>query len=336
MAKRAVLLTLLLTVFGLSSAAAQPKVLAELFTNTNCGNCRVPEEAFESFVNAHPQYGVVRIVYHNEITNNDDVFYVPAKPDVDSREQKYGLNANPLAIIDGFPLGNNESTWESTVAAAATQSFPVQVAITTTPQLDNMWRVHVTLTGTMTKQVKLFAALTEDHILYDNKLAYGNPTSGEWNDIFRAMISGANGSETFTLSGTKEFDFSADLTDQDWNASNLHVVAFIQDVTASAPSSFQVEGLGKQPLGSAGVVSADPNSQFRITPTVAGFRVVAPARGPVQVRLTDVLGRIVSLISIPNLDPGVNSIEQASSLEGAYLVTLLSNDRTVASCKLIR
>jgi hypothetical protein len=317
-------------------ANAQNKVLAELFTNTNCGNCRVPEEAFEGFVNSHPQFGVVRIVYHNEITNNDDVFYVASKPDVDAREQMYALNANPLAIIDGFPLGNNESIWETAVQQAAAQALPVAIEITSAAGTGNKYNIHVTLTGSLTKQARLFVALTEDNIIYNNTLAYGNPTSGEWDDIFRMMLPSSNGTDPFQLTGTRSFDVTADLTDQDWNPSNMHVVAFVQDVATSGPSSFQAEGFAKQSLTTAGVEESK-TSGFGIRPTAKGLIMSLPIGAhSLSLTVTDVLGRSIRKMSIPNIAAGEFDVDDLTLPHGSYIVSCQADGSSLGSCKIIR
>lgn len=336
MMKRVVLLAAISVASASASSAQTPqKVLAELFTNTNCGNCRVPEEAFEGFVNANPQYGVVRIVYHNEITNNDDVFYVPARSDVNARESMYSLNANPLAIIDGFPVGNNESIWENTVKQAAGQALPVTLTITTTPSLDNQYQIHVTASGSITKQARLFVALTESNIIYDNTLAYGNPTSGRWDDIFRAMLPSSTGSDPFQLSGTRSFDMTADFTDQDWNPSNVSVVAFVQDVTSSAPSSFQVEGFTKQPLLTA-AVPMDRGSANSLVATARGLQLQTAGAQHVSITLADVIGRTTKTIELTNLNAGSYAIEDLALEPGLYLATATADGLRIGACKLIR
>ena len=46
---------------GAASAQVQPQVLAELFSNTNCGNCPTQDEAFETFMKANTDVLVVDV-----------------------------------------------------------------------------------------------------------------------------------------------------------------------------------------------------------------------------------------------------------------------------------
>src|SRR5437867_2821631 len=77
-------------------AQAQPKVLAEMFSNTDCKNCKTPDEAFESFMHNNPSYGIVRIAYHNEVPNPTDTFYIGSKFWTDYRSRTfYGVGSDP-------------------------------------------------------------------------------------------------------------------------------------------------------------------------------------------------------------------------------------------------
>ena len=316
-------------------ANAQQKVLAELFTNTNCGNCRVPEEKFGTFVETNTQYGVVRIVYHNEVTNPDDIFYVPAMGDVNAREQAYGLNANPLGIIDGYPLGNNETTWETTVKQAAMQSLPVTVTVSATKQGTNKYAIHVTTNGSINKQGKLYVALTESHIVYDNPNAYGNPTSGYWDDIFRMMLPTSTGSDAFALGGTHQFDYVADFSDQDWNAANMHVVAFVQETAPSAASSYQVDGLQSIVMDAEGVIDGRSVSSA-VSATARGLRIETPSASVLTVQVTDVLGRTAAVRELRGLAAGLYNVDDLSLTSGAYIATVTADGKVLGTCKLVR
>src|SRR5437667_873371 len=94
--------------------AQPPKVLAENFNNTNCGNCKTPDEQFEAFMTKNPSLGIVRINYHNEITNPNDTFYVASQLFVAYRSGTfYSVSFNPYCVINGQSGANSEPTWEA-------------------------------------------------------------------------------------------------------------------------------------------------------------------------------------------------------------------------------
>jgi hypothetical protein len=149
------------------------------------------------------------------------------------------------------------------------------------------------------------------------------------------MLPGSSGTDPFQLSGSRSFNMTADFTDQDWNPSNVSVVAFVQDVTSSAPSSFQVEGFSKLPLLSAGVASYQGRSTA-LTATARGLRLETGGAQSVTINFTDVLGRSVRTMELPNLAEGTYSLEDLELVPGLYLAMATADGRIIGSCKLVR
>ena len=321
---------------------AQPKVLSELFSNFNCGNCRVPDSTYEAYAALNP--GIVLISYHNEITDPKDSFFLASKSSTTQRSGNfYNITADPTAVIDGFGSASSEGTWEGNTTTALQFSLPV---ITPTMSVDaqGIITVNFTVTGTSGKQVNAYVALKESHIFYHNTEAYGATSGDLWNDIFRTMLPKPTGSDAFALSGSQNFSYTYDpSTHPTWNVQNMTAVVIVQDASPSSPNSYQVEALGVLPLGGAGGVADahTPTTHLMISgnPVVhqshIGFELAQPAS--VRITLCDMLGREVETLAEGMMPSGETSIEMngGSLPSGCYMARMFVGGQEVDHAKLI-
>jgi len=335
------------------SLSAQPKALAELFSNFNCKNCRTPDDQYYAYLKNHAE--IILISYHNSNTFSEDEFFTHAKPSSETRDDFYsggGDLTDPVAFIDGIFAGtgsNTEPQWETYSNLALQHPLPViNPSVSTDP--NGVIHVHFVVTGTTGAQVRAYAALLESGIVYDNQMQYGNPDGGLWNNIFRAMLPSATGSDPFAFSGAKEFDFTFDPQNfstwsSDWNVDNMTAVVFVQDVNASpgGNNSHQIEALGTVSLASLGgvnnlsgstkarlIIPANPMSSSRHL----GFEL--PAASHITVTLSNILGSDVRTLADGIMPEGQTSIEMERSLPaGCYIARLLVDGHGADHAKLI-
>ncbi|HWF45202.1 MAG TPA: T9SS type A sorting domain-containing protein [Candidatus Kapabacteria bacterium] len=333
-----------------SFAQTQPKVLAELFSNINCGNCSGPDEQYYGYASQHPELGVEIISYHNEITDPYDLFYNPShkppnsnpNPSVAARESLYNIQVDPSGLIDGIPA--SQTQWATTTQTyAQTPLTPINVTATK----DAGGLIHITFiaTGPSSGSSIAFVAIKESHIVYDNSEAYGNPPSGYWDNIFRVMLPGPTGSTPLAANETRSFDVTYDPSQHPtWNLTYMDAVVFVQDVAGNATSGFDVESIGDVSLAQfSAVASANvaPLARLLISgnPVInqahIGFELVEAAS--VHITLFDMLGREVRTLAEGMMPAGQSSIEMnaASLPSGCYLARMIVNGEQADQQKLV-
>src|SRR5581483_10949804 len=290
-----------------SFAQTQPKVLAELFGNFGCTNCRTPDDNYSVFVAQNPNDGIVVINYHNEFPDVSDHFYVESKAAVTPRESSsfYNVTGDPSAFIDGVP---SESTpqfqWiNSTNTDLAVPLTPIDV--TAGLQSDGLIHVKFNVTGPASGQSKVYVVLKESHVYYANTFSpggYGNPPDSLWNDIFRVMLPSTTGSDPLAPGENKSFDITYDPTNaqQDWNIQNMTAVVFVQDVKGDPAGGFDVESLGVANLASSGVAASSNAGAASLevlgTSSRPSLRISLPQSSRVELTLCDLLGREVRTV----------------------------------------
>ena len=336
-----------LLLFGLSltcipSAQAQPKALAELFSNTDCANCRTPDDQFTSYLSSHPD--VVAIIYHNNSPSPTDVFYLAGKPSTTSRNVFYSGGAglsDPTTFIDGYFSGSgqlSEPQWE-TVTNASPPLTPI--AVTKSVNTDGI--ITINFTAIAQNLANVFVALKESNIIYHNTGLYGAMPGDLWNNIFRIMLPTATGSAQF--SGPKTFAVTYDPSlNPDWITDNMAAVVFVQDATVfDTKHSYPIEALGTISLGGGNAVSANSQSSahLRITanPTARLSQICfeIPEVSRVRITLADVLGRSVQTLVDGSMPSGQSSIEIEGTpiSSGCYFVRMFVDGTEVDRAKVI-
>ena len=286
---------------------ASAQFLVEVLRNTDCANCKVPDAQYEALLAQHPEYQVQIVYIHNNFPSPADPFYLISKADVNARVGSafYQVAVDPNAFINGSSGASSFSTWKNlTEQTASTLHYSASLSITAFIDGSNKLHVDLHADGTTSgKQVKPYVMLVESGLKYNNTQSYGNPTDGNWNNIFRAMIPGSTGGDAVTLSGPQDFHYVYDPTTKPWILQNCKIVAFLQEVTAQSDNiSRNIDALAIAPITSSGVAEKksqatslsapipNPSQSFAKIP----FHLAAPAN--VKIVICDDLGREVSTI----------------------------------------
>jgi hypothetical protein len=331
----------LLILSGVSNA----QVIAESFRNTNCSNCKIPDEQYEDFIAANPSYKVILVNYHNSITNPADVFYLASKADVDQRSGKnfYNVENDPFMFVGGYTAGDLVSNWKTLTieAAAITNPFTVEV---TKSLSGNLITIDAHVTGSSSQQVRPYALILESGIVYDNQHSYGNPSSGKWNDIVRAIAPTANGGDPVTISGSQHFQFTYDITGKNWNPAQIHIVFFLQQVTKVTPgNNYPILGVNKTSIGFTSVKKSKEYSGFSLTyggvnPFTRKNYVKLASDKPAQVKvvISNVLGNTVATAFEGYVAGGeqVVDLDIANLNEGVYFARLFVGNEQVDVVKI--
>jgi hypothetical protein len=339
---------ILFTWFPLVASAQTPTVLAELFRNIDCTNCAQPDNSFESFVASHP--GVIVINYNNGTPNPNDPFYIASNPASQDRNQFYG-GANglgdPTAYIDGLFGGTGSPTepqWEAIANAGLSKPLnPIYPTVEFGPNgIDT-----ISFTLGPHKLVRAYVAIIESKIFYDNgKHSYGNPPDTLWNNVFRTMLPGPNGSDPF--SGiTPPFNVVFDPSQYDGkftgNEQNMTAVVFTEDEAATSNNSHQAEALGVVSLARPdGVTEANAATNRLIIPANPITRqghigIELQSSSEVQLTLFDLLGREVRTLVADRLPAGQTSVELEGSglAAGCYVAHLAVDGRDAGHAMLV-
>jgi hypothetical protein len=325
------------------SGVSNAQVIAENFRNTNCGNCKIPDDQYEEFIAANPSYKVILINYHNSITNPVDVFYIASKADVDQRSDDfYSVATDPYMFVDGYSAGSKVSDWKAYTqeATAITKPFTIEVAKTLS---GNLMTIDAHVTGSSSQQVRPYALILESGIIYDNKLSYGNPPSGTWDDIVRAIVPTANGGDPVSISGSQHFQFTFDMTGKDWNPAHIRVVFFLQQVTKVNPNNFPILGVNQTTEGFTSVKKSKEFSGFSLTygglnPFTRKNYVKLSSDKPAQVKVlvSNVLGNTVAT-AFEGYVPGgeqVIDLDMANLNKGVYFARLFVGNEQVDVVKI--
>lgn len=322
---------------------SQAQVLAENFRNTDCANCKVPDDQFEEYIAAYPNYKVILVNYHNSFPSPQDPFYLASKDDVNPRSNVfYGVISDPYMYINGYSAGSKVSDWKTLTQEASSVALPYTVDLQKSIN-GNIITIHATVSGSTNQQVRPTALILESDISYYNTLGYGNPPSGKWNDVMRAIAPTPNGDEPTLISGTKHFIYEYDATGKGWNLDNIHLVFFLQQVTKVTPgNNYPILGIGKTEF-SKSVESERPASgtflEYRgVNPFTGKNYVKIHLEEPSQVKilLCDILGNTVATV----FDEYVTGNEYGTDLnmhglnEGVYFARMFIGAEQVGVVKL--
>jgi hypothetical protein len=334
------------------SAVAQPKVLAELFRNVGCGNCQQADDEYATYMASNP--GIILINYHNSIGTPNDPFYKASFPASSDRSNFYSVPADPTAIIDGYFSGdgsNTESAWQTNTTTSLAYQLPtINSTIGYGPAgIDTF---HFTFNGgSSNTEVVYYVAIKESQLYYDNSYDYGKPPGNLWNDVFRSMLPGDNGSAPFFLGGSHTVDTviynPANYPFYQGIEQNMTAIIFVQDanayVSSTSSNNYQVEAIDTIPLAPPASVAEteSPTTHLMISsnPLTAqgqiGFELTSA--GQVQLTLCDMLGREVHTLVDGEMPAGQTSVEMNSVAlpAGCYFARLTVNGMVADNEKFI-
>ncbi|HEY6172528.1 MAG TPA: Omp28-related outer membrane protein [Candidatus Kapabacteria bacterium] len=325
---------------GVSSA----QVIAENFRNTACANCKEPDEQYEEFIALNPSYKVILINYHNGSPSPNDPFYLASKNDVNPRSNVfYGVAADPYMFIQGYSAGSKVSDWKTLTTEANAIKSPFTVNVTKS-LAGNIITIEADVTGSSSQQVRPYALILESDIVYNNEEDYGNPLSGKWNDVVRAIVPTPNGGDPVTISGSQHFQFTYDITGKGWNPENIHIVFFLQQVTMVTPGiNYPILGVNKTSKGFTSVKKSKEYSGFSlkyggVNPFTRKNYVKLASDKPAQVKvvISNVLGNTVATAFEGYVAGGeqVVDLDIASLNEGVYFARLFVGNEQVDVVKI--
>lgn len=209
----------------------QPCILLEAFGNVSCTPCVEAARNLETFVNFHPTNDYVILEYYANWPSPNDPFYKEAPNDVMQRVMYYQLASLPSMFIGGLygvdatqyeninqTFATALDTWESPAGLSITKKnvngqLSVDVDIFQKRVLSNV------------QNLRLFVAILENDIQFESPPGSNGLT--HFNFVFRGFLSDKSGDPlvddtTYNYSYIKEWP--------DWNYSNSHIVAFIQNI----------------------------------------------------------------------------------------------------------
>jgi len=223
---------------------SRSQIIAQAFRNTDCANCRTPDDGYETFIAGHPEYGVTIVYIHDNFPAPSDVFYNAAPADVDALVSYYGIISDPTLIISGVNAGADLSTWKTITTEAAGQgSTPEKISLSSINNSNGTLSVKVNITGSRpASTVKLNVMIVESGIVYSNSGSYGSLPNNIWNNIFRKMLPSSTGSTPFVLTHDTSFVYTFDPTGQNWNIANLRAVAYLQDTKTGSNGTHSIYG----------------------------------------------------------------------------------------------
>lgn len=224
--------------------ALKRTVLMEHFSSSSCVPCVPADEIIEKVLNDAGPLNVVSINYHTEIPFPGDPMYLAAKDANDTRIAFYNVFSNPIAFLDGLISESGTSDLESRLTAGVAQRVLVTPAATI--EVLNFKSGPLLVSGELditaleSFTAFLFITLVENAIEYDQPP--GHNGQKHFFDVFREFYPSPTGDLKTMVSGEKfKVPFNFNINEQ-WNYSQLKVVAFLQtsekEILQAASSAF--------------------------------------------------------------------------------------------------
>lgn len=215
--------------FAQNQQLARRYALCEHFTQASCGPCAQKNPAFQEFYDANGDK-VHHIAYHTDWPGTDPMN--AANPtDVETRVDYYGVSGVPTLWVNGTIDASPDQVDGALVGSLTEMGSPIKLYVSETvvgTQHTANIRVR-SLANVPAGNYKLYAAVVERNVNYTN--APGSNGEKYFPNVFRKMLPNDAG-DTFTAANAgQEVSFSYDYTAAaNWNANELYVVAFVQEV----------------------------------------------------------------------------------------------------------
>ncbi|MGB0840459.1 MAG: Omp28-related outer membrane protein, partial [Chitinophagales bacterium] len=250
MMKKQFAVLLLLGIFCSQLVNAQSTkryVVVEQFSNTFCPPCIFGTPEFKTnILDNYDQTDIFHVSYHVETPLPTDTFYLANPTEAADRQASYNTSGTPRMFMQGALQGfDADLLATSTLTPELGQTSPVKVSV---DEIDNgdTRTATVTVSSLATPPSGAFALrvmVVERHINYDPPFTGMLP---ELENIFRKALNPWDATSIALPSAGSEdtytFTYNEDLG---WNADELYVLAFVQDVSTdeiiNAGSTFQVE-----------------------------------------------------------------------------------------------
>lgn len=288
-------------------------VLLEHFTNTRCGICAGSNPDFYTAINVENNKNVHHLSIHSMIPYVDCKFYVANKTEQDTRADFYALPGTPRVSVNGAALANVSNITANSIQTFAVETSPLSVLVTETTGASRTATIKLKTVGILpTGTYKLNVAIVE------KKIDYAGP-NGETihHNVFRKWLNNADvtlGALNAELTST--FNYSLDPS---WSASNIYVLAFVQNNTSKAVlnsgTRFDVTSATDEPSVDT-QVSVSPN------PTKEKIFLTFDKITPQYLTVSNTIGQVVERVSA--LNSTGYELNMSSYPSGIYFIKLKS------------
>lgn len=218
-----------LSLFCISTYAQVKRyVLLEHFTNSRCSICASKNPAFYSLIGGYTQ-DVHHIAYHPPIPYSTCIFYQANMSENSARTSFYGVNGTPQVALNGTLLnGGSQLLPATTLTTAIGYTSPIYLKVTETSGANRTATIQIFTDGAVPAgNYKLYAAVVEKDVDYTSP----NTGATQHFDVFRSMLPSTDGLPVVLAqqggSITQALNYSIS---SGWNADQIYVVAFIQNV----------------------------------------------------------------------------------------------------------
>ncbi len=207
------------------------RVLLESFANVSCVPCVDAAHNLERFNSEHDASTFAIVEYFANWPNPNDPFYKVSPKDVDERVMYYGVQALPTLRMNGrtdVDAADYQAMEDAFNQLSAAQNINLALSIRKKLEGDSL-KVSIEIydrQGLISQNsgLKLYVLVSEDEIHFNNPP--GSNGLKDFNFVFRKFLSARTGDEI--ASNVKTYS----LKWPNWNYSQAHVIAFIQDVSS--------------------------------------------------------------------------------------------------------
>jgi hypothetical protein len=228
-------ISLLLSLFAHAAFAqllAPRYAFVEHVTNSRCSVCASRNPAMYTLLGQNASQ-VHHLAYHPSFPYSNCVFYQANTTENNARASFYDVSSTPRVILNGSLVGPaTQLLPAATLNAQLNQTSPIYVQVTETATTATV-TVH-TVGAQPTGSYKLYVALAEKTV---------NQTTpngeGVHRDVFRDMLNNIDGDDiSLSNTGGSVTNTFTKTSNSNWNADELYVIAWIQDVqTKEIPNS---------------------------------------------------------------------------------------------------
>ncbi len=212
-------------------------VLLEDFTGQSCVNCPAATELIKDMQELYGEENLIAVgLYSGPFGQTVSGRLYPLTTETGNYYyDKLGISVQPAAMIDRHTVNVVTATWQAEVYNAIQEEAALSLEITN--EYDSASRqvsICIEATGVSDVDGKLEVWLVEDGIVSWQYLEDGSVNDDYvHNHVFRAAVNDRDG-EAFALAqgdtATRSFTYSLD---EDWEAENMSVVAFVYDSDGS-------------------------------------------------------------------------------------------------------
>lgn len=317
-----------------TAVANERTILAEFSTNASCIPCVDGTKALDAALMVLGRDHIAVVRYHTPAPTSLDPFYQSNKEECDYRANTYGLQSNPVLLIDGVNAGPTDSLWKDSLAAALQRTATISLGMQGTFSARS-GTVLISFTALPSGGELLYGVITEGGIEFE-----GLNREQIHDDVFQHTVTGWSGVRIDSLTQQLSFTLGIDTSNappfiHQWDPDSCRVIVWLQNPNTLAVSqSAQIRVSELQT--SVPDIALPQTAALRVFPNPANAYVelaVDQHANADQVLILDLLGNIVFTAQ-------GTSIPMHMSLSrlpiGAYRVMLLQHGRVVASAPVVR